>query len=103
MLQTLILLFALAAPAHKFTINDKSTAPQAVINDLVRQLTAQHFVRVKTLDTQCCAIQLQTTTEPGVLRITILDIDGQSVYTGKYQSVKAALADPDFIKSLSRP
>jgi hypothetical protein len=69
---------------------------QMVTNSLVRRLTQKGLVRVKQLDDQCCAIQVEVIDASGnenaqtphltlSTRITMMDIDREHLYTKEYR------------------
>ncbi len=100
-----------------------SSVSQAVANALAQKLAQKHFTRVQTLDTQCCSLQLEVIGLSSALsvRISVLDIDKQSVYVKEYRAelaakptgsspnintaasgvVEMALSDPNFVRALA--
>jgi dihydroxyacetone kinase-like predicted kinase len=96
---------------------------QAVVDAFVQRLTQKGFKRVQTLNSDCCAIQVELVNavkRTVTAKITLFDLDKQAVYSKTYdgeaaaqsgdkgiiQSAAAALvdqafADPGFLKKLS--
>ena len=111
---------------HRYTIvlpdppKDRN-AGQKVSGALVRKLAQRRFLRVRQLDVQCCALQLEIlSATPSSLkaRITLLDVDKQNVFSKEYQAAASgngrnamtsaaealathAVADGDFLKALA--
>ena len=92
----------------------------ALVANLTQRLSAQGFDRVKPLDVQCCNMQLQIVDAGSAqnkfflkIRITVLDVDSQTIYTKEYRTegaqfsgaaaelAKAAIADDDLLKALA--
>jgi hypothetical protein len=105
------------------TTQTSDQVSQMVLDALTAQLGLKGMTRVPTISDQCCNVQIEVLSAAAsqgsgahvtlFARVTVMDVDQQTVFTNKYQgessTIKAAAADvaakavgdPQFLRALS--